>query len=483
MAFVDPALQHAYDGQRLYVDAAATLNSLRSAPQKSAHGFEIVCLGVGGGPLETDCSCYAIKTWGTSWLDSYVVIEGGSWLGGMSRVLELQASHQCAGFGDLALSSSPPSSANVSNLSGWTSKASSSSVSSKVGYLASRAEAFLISHAHLDHTYGLILASAVTSPPKPVYALESPLAAFEGIFGTGVWPSVVRREQSPEFARGVDAGTKPARTAQIHNAAADTGVGYVLRALQPRRPQSLTKEISVLAFELSHGLCAAACNGEGSGSANILAADHPHTTSGPHERLRSTAFFLTNVATGQNLLLFGDVETDRLSRTDLNYQVWMHASEAICQGRLSTIMIECSFDSSQPEELLFGHMNPAGLYEELKVLARLVAIRANTEHASRWDGALQTHALSRPTEMNDDHTAKRGAKALQGLIVVVTHVKASISPAKRPSADDFGAEHAPLEVGPHDMRDQIFRELLALEEKFGLGVRFVMAVQGMKIDC
>ncbi|CEH15024.1 PDE [Ceraceosorus bombacis] len=482
MAFVDPALQHAYDGQRLYVDAAATLNSLPRAPEKAAHGFEIVCLGVGGGPLETDCSCYAIKTRGTSWLDSYVVIEGGSWLGGMSRVLELQASHQCAGFGDLALSSSPPSPANVSNPSGWTSKASSSSVSSKVEYLASRAEAFLISHAHLDHTYGLILASAVTSPPKPVYALESPLTAFEGIFGTGVWPSVVRREHSPEIAQGVDAGMKPPRTAQSQNAATDTGVGYVLRVLQPRRSQSLTKEISVLAFELSHGLCAA-CNGKGSGSANILAADHAHTASGPHERLRSTAFFLTNVATGQNLLLFGDVETDRLSRTDLNYQVWMHASEAICQGRLSTIMIECSFDSSQPEELLFGHMNPAGLYEELKVLARLVAIRTNTEHAGRRDRALQNHAFSRTTEMDDDYTAKRGAKALQGLIVVVTHVKASISPAKRPSADDFSAVHVPLEVGPHDMRDQIFRELLALEEKFGLGVRFVMAVQGMKIDC
>ena len=39
--------------------------------------FVFVCLGVGGGPLENDCSCYLMKPADRHWRDGSYVIEGG----------------------------------------------------------------------------------------------------------------------------------------------------------------------------------------------------------------------------------------------------------------------------------------------------------------------------------------------------------------------------------------------------------------------
>lgn len=35
--------------------------------------------------------------------------------------------------------------------------------------------------------------------------------------------------------------------------------------------------------------------------------------------------------------------------------------------------IECSYDSSRPAHLMFGHLSPPGLYQELKTLAGFVS--------------------------------------------------------------------------------------------------------------
>lgn len=39
--------------------------------------FTFVCLGVGGGPLENDCSCYLLKPAQREWSEGAIVVEGG----------------------------------------------------------------------------------------------------------------------------------------------------------------------------------------------------------------------------------------------------------------------------------------------------------------------------------------------------------------------------------------------------------------------
>ncbi len=44
---------------------------------KRKAAFEVIVLGSGGGPLETDCSGYLVKPLGRRWEDGLVGLEGG----------------------------------------------------------------------------------------------------------------------------------------------------------------------------------------------------------------------------------------------------------------------------------------------------------------------------------------------------------------------------------------------------------------------
>lgn len=48
-------------------------------PTGDQPSFTFVCLGVGGGPLENDCSCYLLKPAQREWSEGAIVVEGGEW--------------------------------------------------------------------------------------------------------------------------------------------------------------------------------------------------------------------------------------------------------------------------------------------------------------------------------------------------------------------------------------------------------------------
>lgn len=50
---------------------------VRLHPADQDPSFTFVCLGVSGGPLESDCSCYLLKPADQEWHDGAVVVEGG----------------------------------------------------------------------------------------------------------------------------------------------------------------------------------------------------------------------------------------------------------------------------------------------------------------------------------------------------------------------------------------------------------------------
>ena len=90
------------------------------------------------------------------------------------------------------------------------------------------------------------------------------------------------------------------------------------------------------------------------------------------EPVSSSAFFIRNDVTGQEILIFGDTEPDSVSMFPRNAVVWDDAAPKIAKGRLKAIFIECSFNDSVRNEDLYGHLCPRHLIAELTTLARRV---------------------------------------------------------------------------------------------------------------
>ncbi|KAK5663868.1 hypothetical protein OQA88_74 [Cercophora sp. LCS_1] len=96
----------------------------------------------------------------------------------------------------------------------------------------------------------------------------------------------------------------------------------------------------------------------------------------------SSAYFIRDVATGREILVFGDVEPDSISLSPRSQVVWAEAAPKIASGKLVAIFIECSYDDSQAVDRLFGHLTPRFIDEEMRVLAAEVAPwRARTRMA------------------------------------------------------------------------------------------------------
>lgn len=72
----------------------------------------------------------------------------------------------------------------------------------------------------------------------------------------------------------------------------------------------------------------------------------------------SATYFIRDSATGKELIIFGDVEPDSISSNPRNKRIWQQAAPKIVSGNLSGIFIECSYDDSRDEDMLFGHLSP-----------------------------------------------------------------------------------------------------------------------------
>ncbi|KAH6693649.1 3',5'-cyclic-nucleotide phosphodiesterase [Plectosphaerella plurivora] len=100
----------------------------------------------------------------------------------------------------------------------------------------------------------------------------------------------------------------------------------------------------------------------------------------------STAYFLRDSKTGSEILMFGDVEPDRLSPFPRNRGIWEEAAPKIARGDLRAIFIECSYDDSHPDDYMFGHLKPEYIADEMRTLAELVDLCRNPLEAVQPDG-------------------------------------------------------------------------------------------------
>lgn len=127
----------------------------------------------------------------------------------------------------------------------------------------------------------------------------------------------------------------------------------------------------------------------------------------------STAFLLR--LGDQFVLSAGDVGPDEIEKSHLLAALWERVAPLVRTGKLSAIFLECSWPSDRPDGKLFGHLTPRWMGKELRRLA----------------------TLARPG----------AARPLEGVTVVVTHIKPSLSAGEN-IRDRIGrevrAELAPL---------------------------------------
>ncbi|KAF9475669.1 cyclic-AMP phosphodiesterase [Pholiota conissans] len=270
---------------------------------------------------------------------------------------------------------------------------------------------FLVTHAHLDHVNSLVLsAGSLRGPRKRIYGLKQTLQDLELVFSGRIWPNLASWKEE------------------------DDAVMLLYSTLSPDGEyKTVFPNISVMAMPLNHGK-------------NTLG------------QYNSAAFFVRHDLSQREFLFFGDVEPDSLSDKPLTIDIWRVSAPKIPES-LSTIFIECSWPSGRKDDLLYGHLTPEHLANELTSLATEVVKYRHT--------MTQSQVKKRPLrkrQKRNSLTPEDLKNALSGVCVYVIHCK-----------DDMNSNS-----GLH-IRDIIVGQIREIIEKKELGAKVVAAEQGTYI--
>lgn len=283
--------------------------------------------------------------------------------------------------------------------------------------------AFLITHPHLDHISGM----AINTPAleygreaKAIVALPSTIEAIKNhIFNDWLWPNLSDEGHGVGFVtyrRLIEGGNPRLGSGEARGYVnvcdgLATKCWSVSHGKCHRRAHSVSHQHSdsfgfqsdynfpsrrLSRISDDHGYFAAVAQQQSQNAAGYapMSAQMPMTAGpmtpgiaggpvasshidGSHmfEPVASSAFFIRNDATGNELLIFGDVEPDSVSLFPRNHVIWDDATAKIMNGTLKAIFIECSYDDSVRNEDLYGHLCPRHLIAELTFLANCVVNR------------------------------------------------------------------------------------------------------------
>ncbi|PNS18255.1 1-phosphatidylinositol 4,5-bisphosphate phosphodiesterase 1 [Sphaceloma murrayae] len=398
--------------------------------------IQVVCLGSGGGPSEDNVSGFLVRSVASGWVrGSILAVDAGTHLAAITRILEkhlpaisrdqVRADSDGNLFHQQALSpqapsfptSSPPSSPLLrpqpklepivldSGPFAGVPLPHASARANAAHIVRSHVAAYLISHPHLDHLSGFAINTAAfhaTSRPKTLAALPFTVEAIKKhIFNDVIWPNLTDEDGGVGFV-----------TFQRLKEGGDIMVGEG----EGRGYIEVCEGLSTKAFKISHGKCMRPGTTEShrgslsnlsdipSGYAGTpkhypstnnerpMSLGHLHlpgtpgsyasmtqpNTSHPFHQdpnvqaVDSTAYFIRDIASSRELLMFGDVEPDSISVAPRLARVWAEAAPKIASGSLTGIFIECSYDDSQNDAVLFGHLAPRHVIAELQTLAEMV---------------------------------------------------------------------------------------------------------------
>lgn len=270
---------------------------------------------------------------------------------------------------------------------------------------------YLITHPHMDHMAGFTINTAAfhaTSKPKTLAALPSTVDAMKRhVFNDIIWPNLTDEDGGVGFVtfQRLKEGGDPML-------GEGEGRGYI----------DVCDGLGAKAFKVSHGVCTKSPpSHQHRGSITSLSDPHnsipasepapamarsmsmatsqysapgtpgptprqsfyssqPQTSNSPRMApqentcvVDSTAYFIRDLETARELLFFGDVEPDSISLHPRNQYIWAEAARKLAHGKLRGIFIECSYDDSQPDAYLFGHLCPRHLIAEMANLAMMTA--------------------------------------------------------------------------------------------------------------
>lgn len=279
-------------------------------------------------------------------------------------------------------------------------------------------DTYLITHPHLDHIAGFVINTAGLpgTRPKRLAGLPGTISAFKThIFNNVIWPNLsdenngaglvtymrLNEGGSPALGEGDGKGyleltdglaikvwgVSHGHCIEKHShrgsgsstrfgsmdASSGAGMSFNTGMLSPR---SLAHHNSSSVFlqqqpgqERSPSILpgsSAPSGGNGRSSLNLGAAHSPSESVCVYD---SSAYFIRDVYTGREVLIFGDVEPDSISLSPRNQNIWQEAAPKIATGKLAAIFIESSYDDSQSVDRLFGHLTPRFVIEEMTVLA------------------------------------------------------------------------------------------------------------------
>ncbi|RLV86447.1 3'5'-cyclic-nucleotide phosphodiesterase [Meyerozyma sp. JA9] len=263
-----------------------------------------------------------------------------------------------------------------------------------------RVSAYLISHPHLDHIASLAINSPAFSneSSRQVYGASHTVSALQDhVFNGVIWPNM------PKFNVVKLHGQKYWHPFPVANG-----------------------NFTVNMFDLSHGRLHKSNNvplkePEVDGSDGNLDIKH----------YISSAFLITISSSNASLLVFGDFESDAISRLNKNLVIWRHIAPLVVSRQLKGIILECSSSEDSDPDALYGHLMPGHLIAELETL-RAECLRVDPSVVS----------------------------PLSGFHIVVTHVK---------------------DMGYADPRRRILHELEQLSHQAQLGIQFSVAISGISI--
>jgi len=271
---------------RMKIGLAAV--ALMTSAAQAGSGFDVVVLGARGGIEDGNLSAFMIAPAGDP---NAVTCDAGSLVNG------LRSANEKGVFNGVQVPDDSP----------YT----------RIGYvLTEQIKGYLISHAHLDHIAGLVVASP-DDAKKPIYGLPSVLEDIQDTyFNWEAWPNFGTTGKEPQLKK------------------------YELTALAlGERHEIDGTAMHVTAYPLSHG------------------------------GVESTAFLIES---GEDALLcFGDTGPDQIEKSTGMRDVWTAVAERVKQKRLKAIIIEVSYTNAQPDQFLFGHLTPAWLQKSLGELETL----------------------------------------------------------------------------------------------------------------
>ncbi|GAO13109.1 uncharacterized protein UV8b_03497 [Ustilaginoidea virens] len=491
--------------------------------------LQVIVLGSGGGPEESNVTALLVRSVAENWSKgSIVAVDAGVHLSAVARLVQ-------EAYPDV-LPAKPPFTLTRGPFAGLDLPHASASANA-AHITRSLVDTYLITHPHLDHISGFVVNTAGLpgTRPKKLAGLPSTIQALKNhVFNNVIWPNLSDENNGAgliTYLRLVEGGS-PA----LGNG---PGKGYV----------EVCDGLLVKALGVSHGHCIERHSHRGSASgASPRFGSHDASSQTPRRDLHShvgsqlatrgqalllsqaalstaaaaavssspspspqfggsggeldkycvydsSAYFIQDQSHRREVLIFGDVEPDSISLNPRNLGVWQEAAPKIAAGTLTALFIECSYDDSQSNDRLFGHLKPCFIMEEMQVLADEVdsarrLLRASDTRkrkrpnldddaadaaavspksakptASRPAGSAAEHGahtphLATPTDELSLPEALELARPLQGLKVVIIHVKER------------------LDDGPC-VGDSILQQLKEHEAKANLGCEFVISKSGM----